>query len=133
MITIFKCVTQLIFFCPEKNGEAVARDEIQPSEISSSRYEFYSGSLWGHLWGPSVVSLYYRGVLSQNLTCENSSPKLFNMQLFIFTMLSFNRPPAAEDIHVSTVEKEEEGKSKSTQLSRRNSSKNMVSSNNDLS
>lgn len=57
----------------EKNGEAVARDEIQPSEISSSR------------------------------------------------------PPAAEDIHVSTVEKEEEGKSKSTQLSRRNSSKNMIS------
>ena len=39
----------------------------------------------------------------------------------------------AEDIHVSTVEKEEEGKSKSTNLSRRNSSKNMVSSNNDLS
>ena len=52
------------FDYPEKNGEAVARDEIQPSEISSTRYEFYSGSLWGHLWGPSVVSLYYSGVLS---------------------------------------------------------------------
>ncbi|PFX32918.1 cytosolic carboxypeptidase-like protein 5 isoform X1 [Stylophora pistillata] len=38
-----------------------------------------------------------------------------------------SRPPGEEDVHFNTVEKEDDGMSKSTQLSRRNSSKNMIS------